>query len=235
MRGLFVWAVDNNLVPADPTQGIKNKRSKQAKSGGFLVWTDEEIAAFEKRWPRGTRERVMCDVFLYTGLRRGDAAVVGWQHVRNGVISLQTEKTGIWVHIPILPELKTTLEAGPTGDLAFIANASNGNPMTKESLGNLFAEACRAAGVRKSAHGLRQGRRHQRGEPRRHRGRARGHLRLARWPDGFALHALGQPARARKSCDEKIVEDRNGNIYSLTYARGEGARAKSLTISNLFF
>jgi len=71
------------------------------------------------------------------------------------VISLQTEKTGIWVHIPILPELAATLQAGPTGDLAFIANA-RGNPMTKESLGNLFAEACRAAGVQKSAHGLRK-------------------------------------------------------------------------------
>jgi integrase len=156
MRGLFVWAVDSNLVAADPTQGIKNKKSKQAKSGGFPVWTDDEITAFEKRWPRGTRERVMFDVFLYTGLRRGDAATVGWQHVRNGVISIQTEKTGIWVHIPILPDLKATLEAGPTGDLAFIANASNRNPMSKESLGNLFAEACRAAAVRKSAHGLRK-------------------------------------------------------------------------------
>jgi integrase len=156
IRGLFVWAVDNNLVQSDPTLGIRNKRSKLAKSGGFPVWTDEEIAAFERRWPRGTRERVMFDVFLYTGLRRGDAAVVGWQHVRNGVISLQTEKTGIWVHIPILPELKATLEAGPTGDLAFIANESNGNPLTKETLGNLFAEACGAAGVQKSAHGLRK-------------------------------------------------------------------------------
>lgn len=155
MRGLFTWAVDSNLVAADPTQGIKSKRSRQAKSGGFPVWTDDEIAAFEQRWPRGTRERVMFDVFLYTGLRRGDAAVVGWQHVRNGVISLQTEKTGMWVHIPILPELKATLEAGPTGDLAFIATTAR-NPMTKESLGNLFAEACQAAGVRKSAHGLRK-------------------------------------------------------------------------------
>jgi integrase len=72
------------------------------------------------------------------------------------VISLQTEKTGIWVHIPILPELQATLQAGPTGDLAFIGNATNGNPLTKEVVGNLFAEACRAAGIRKSAHGLRK-------------------------------------------------------------------------------
>ena len=155
MRGLFTWAVEADLVRIDPTQGIKFKKSK-AKAGGFPVWTDDEIGLFERRWPRGTRERVMFDVFLYTGLRRGDAAVVGKQHVRNGVISIQTEKTGMWVTIPILPELQATLDAGPTGDLAFIANASNGNPLTKESLGNLFAEACKAAGVLKSAHGLRK-------------------------------------------------------------------------------
>jgi integrase len=62
----------------------------------------------------------------------------------------------MWVTIPILPELQATLDAGPTGDLAFIATTGNGNPLTKESLGNLFAEACKAAGVRKSAHGLRK-------------------------------------------------------------------------------
>ena len=156
MRGLFNWAVDTDLVRTDPTQGITANKSKKPKSGGFPVWTDDDIAMFERRWPRGTRERVMFDVFLYTGLRRGDAAVVGKQHVRNGVISIETEKTGMWVTIPILPELQATLDAGPTGDLAFIANASNGNPLTKESLGNLFAEACKAAGVRKSAHGLRK-------------------------------------------------------------------------------
>ncbi len=156
VRGLFTWAVDADLARNDPTQGITFKKSKKAKTGGFPVWTDDEIGMFERRWPRGTRERVMFDVFLYTGLRRGDAAVVGKQHVRNGVISIETEKTGMWVTIPILPELQATLDAGPTGDLAFIANASNGNPLTKESLGNLFAEACKAAGVRKSAHGLRK-------------------------------------------------------------------------------
>lgn len=156
MRGLFSWAVDADLVRADPTQGITFKKSGKSKTAGFPVWTDDEIAVFERRWPRGTRERVMFDVFLYTGLRRGDAAVVGKQHVRNGVITIDTEKTGMRVTIPILPELQATLDAGPTGDLAFIANGTNGNPLTKESLGNLFAEACRAAGIQKSAHGLRK-------------------------------------------------------------------------------
>jgi integrase len=45
--------------------------------------------------------------------------------------------------------------ATPAGDLAFISTMT-GNPMPKESLGNAFRDACRAAGIRKSAHGLRK-------------------------------------------------------------------------------
>ena len=51
--------------------------------------------------------------------------------------------------------LAQTLAAGPCGDLTFIVGA-NGRPMTKESFGNAFRDACRAAGVSKSAHGLRK-------------------------------------------------------------------------------
>ena len=56
---------------------------------------------------------------------------------------------------PILPVLKATLDTGPCGDLAFIAGAS-GEPLTKESFGNLFREACKAAAVPGSAHGVRK-------------------------------------------------------------------------------
>jgi integrase len=51
--------------------------------------------------------------------------------------------------------LQKTLDAGPTGDLAFIAT-KKGHRMTKESVGNAFRDACRAAGIKKSAHGLRK-------------------------------------------------------------------------------
>jgi integrase len=47
------------------------------------------------------------------------------------------------------------LKAGPTSELAFICGL-NGKPMTKESFGNMFSEACRQAGIKKSAHGLRK-------------------------------------------------------------------------------
>jgi integrase len=155
MRGLFRWALNANLIKADPTNGIENPYRK--KGGGFIAWTEDDVTDYEQRWPVGTRQRVWLDVLLYTGLRRGDAVVLGRQHVCNGVATLRTEKSQgeVTVTLPILPVLQRTLDAGPTGELAFICGA-NGNPFTKESFGNEFREACRAAGVHGSAHGVRK-------------------------------------------------------------------------------
>jgi integrase len=155
MRGLFRWAAKAQLVKSDPTLGVKNPA--QRKGDGFIPWTEEHVAAYELRWPIGRRERVWLDVLLYTGLRRGDAVRFGRQHVRDGIGTIKTEKSGFTVEVtlPILPVLAATLAAGPCGDLTFIAG-ERGGPLSKESFGNLFREACRAAGVPGSAHGVRK-------------------------------------------------------------------------------
>jgi integrase len=100
---------------------------------------------------------VWLDVLLYSGLRRGDAVRFGRQHVRNGIGKIKTEKSGYTVEVtlPILPVLQRTLDAGPIGELTFICGA-RGQPFTKESFGNEFREASKAAGVPGSAHGVRQ-------------------------------------------------------------------------------
>jgi integrase len=153
MRGLFRWAVNAKLVKTDPTVGVDYP--VRPRSDGFVMWHEEHVEAFERRWPIGTRQRVWLDVLLYTGLRRGDAVRFGRQHVRDGVGRIRTEKTGMEVTLPILPVLARTLEAGPCGDLTFIAG-ERGQPLTKESFGNLFRDACKVAGVPGSAHGLRK-------------------------------------------------------------------------------
>ena len=156
LRGLFRWAVKAGLVKADPTIGIENLRTP--KTDGFTVWSEDDVAAYEARWPVGTRQRVWLDVLIYTGLRRGDAVRLGRQHLRNGIATIKTEKSGyrVEVSLPILPVLAKTLEAGPCGDLTFVAG-ENGHPLAKESFGNLFRKACNAAGLRgRSAHGLRK-------------------------------------------------------------------------------
>ena len=153
MRALFRWAIKVQLVKIDPTAGIEAPARR--RDAGIRPWTEGDVAAYENRWPIGTRQRVWVDVLLYTGLRRGDAVRLGRQHVRDGVATIKTEKTGTIVTIPILPVLAETLAAGPCGDLSFIAG-SRGQPMAKTSFSNEFAIACRAAGVPGSAHGVRK-------------------------------------------------------------------------------
>ena len=114
-------------------------------------------ADYERRWPLDTKERVWLDVLLYTGLRRGDAVVIGRQHVRGGIATLRTEKSQgqITVSLPIIPVLQRTLDAGPIGELAFLRR--QGQAVDQGILGKLFKKACKEAGLLKhSAHGCRK-------------------------------------------------------------------------------
>lgn len=153
MRRLFAWAVEQEFLAVNPVEGVKNV--KRPKSGGFEAWNEIDVDAFERRWKVGSRERLAFAILIYTGLRRGDAARLGRQHNRSGAIQIRTEKTGTEVTIPILPELESILRLSVQNTLTFITT-ENGKPLTKDSFGQWFSKASRAAGVNKSAHGLRK-------------------------------------------------------------------------------
>jgi integrase len=155
LHGMFKWAVKAKLATVDPTLNVKVE-TKPKRKGGYPPWTDEDMEKFEARWPRGTRERLLFDILCFTGLRIGDVARLGRQHIKNGVIKIDNEKTGMRVEIPVLPPLKATIEAGPVGDLAFIVTR-RGVQWNKGALGTYFSDSARAAGIHgKSAHGMRK-------------------------------------------------------------------------------
>ncbi len=233
VRGLFRWALEAQLIKIDPTAGIKNPKRK--KGDGFKAWKEADVEAYETRWPVGTKERVWFDVLCFTGARRGDAVMIGRQHVRDGVLTFRTEKGGeeIEVSIPILPALKRTLEAGPTGDLAFICGAK-GRPFTKESFGNEFSAAARAAGIRKSAHGVRKIAATRCADNGASVHQADGDLRLEVASNGTALYPRSEPPPAgARGCAS--AGERKRKIYSRTFALGAGAKRKIAMKTMLFF
>ena len=59
MRGLFRWAVKGKLAKVDPAAGVDNPPAR--KTDGFIVWSEDDIAAYEARWPIGTGQRVWFD------------------------------------------------------------------------------------------------------------------------------------------------------------------------------
>ena len=157
LRQLFAWAVSCEHMPANPVAGIK--MLKENTGDGFPMWTEEEIAKFEARWPLGTRERLAFAVLLYTGLRRGDAATLGRQHFKAGSIVFTPAKTknssGVTVTIPVHPELGEAIKACMPKGL-FVIETAAGKPRVKEGFGNWFHEISVAAGVDKNCHGLRK-------------------------------------------------------------------------------
>jgi integrase len=152
IRGFFAWALEAGLVSSNPADGVK---VVVVATEGHVPWTDDDVAAYRARWPLGTRQRVAFEVLHETGLCRGDAVRVGRQHVRDGVIRLTTEKTGERVAVAMSDILAEAIAAGPVGELTFIVG-ERGRPLVKEVFGQIFRVWCDAAGVDKSAHGVRK-------------------------------------------------------------------------------
>jgi site-specific recombinase XerD len=154
IRLLMRFAIEEEWRREDPTLGVKRIRTT---SGGFHCWTEEEITAFERRWPVGSRERLAFALLRYTGQRRGDVIHMGRQHVRCGRIHLVQQKTKARLAIPIHHELHAILAKSDTEHLTFLTT-SQGRGFTAPGFGNWFREACSKAGLPKgcSAHGLRK-------------------------------------------------------------------------------
>jgi integrase len=159
-RAVFAYAVDAGLLKANPCDGVKNRRKPKPENPdaelGYHKWTDQECHAFEAAYPIGTRERLLYSVLLYTGARISDVARLGPGHVKDGVITFRTKKTGTLVPLPLLPDLEAVLAASKIGTETWVTGA-RGGAVTEGELGRFMREICNKIGLRKcSAHGLRK-------------------------------------------------------------------------------
>jgi integrase len=160
MRALFKWAClpEVGHAKSNPAAVVK---LIPLKGEGHKPWTHEDVQAYRARWPLGTTQRLALEILLWTGIRRGDLARLGRQHIRDGVISMKTEKKsrrhaeGVQLDIPIFKPLQEAIDAMPVTTLSLITGA-RGEKITKETLGNYFADWCKTAGVDPRAHGLRK-------------------------------------------------------------------------------
>ncbi len=152
VRGLFEWAVKNDHVVTNPCHGVDRLKDQ---TDGFPAWTADDVIAYRERHAVGTKARLAMDFMLLSGLRRADMATVGRQHIRDGILTLRTGKTGATITLALPAYLLDMIEATPIAGMHLIGQ-DNGKPYTVESFGNYFRDWCDEAGVSKSAHGLRK-------------------------------------------------------------------------------
>jgi integrase len=154
LRLLMPMAIDAGMRSDDPTVGVKRVR---VTSEGHPVWTEHDIATFQRRHLPGTRARLAMELALCTMQRRGDLVRMGRQHFQAGVLTVRQEKTRTVVEIPMLPELQAELDQLSAGQMTFLVN-EHGNPFRPSSFSGWFRSMCLEAGLPEghSVHGLRK-------------------------------------------------------------------------------
>ena len=147
-------------VARDPAVVIANRAIK-GRTGGHRTWTAKEINRYFDAYRLGTPEHLRMCVFLYTGARVSDAAMLGPMHEANGVLTWtetkDKERLGKTTSVPILPPLRAAIDATRTGDLVYIVG-DQGRPYGVKSLSQRFVKDARAVGLDKglSPHGVRK-------------------------------------------------------------------------------
>lgn len=152
LRKMVLFGLDEEWIEVDPTHRIR----WSPESEGFRAWTDDELDAFEKRWPVGTTPRLVYAIGLCTGAARVDIAQMRWDNVKAKTVEFRRQKTGVAVVVPILPPLAAALEAAPRRH-ACVVTTMHGRPFSVKALGMRFADWSAKAGLAGTTiHGLRK-------------------------------------------------------------------------------
>ena len=152
IKPVFKYLKAIRAIEFDPAAAVT---LDAVKSKGFATASADDIRKFQKMWSIGTTERLVFDLAIYTGAARVDLCRLSRKNITGGVLRYERHKTGTEANVPLTPELRAVISRTPDIAPSFILN-SVGKPYTKESLGNMFGEAARLAGMKSRLHGLRK-------------------------------------------------------------------------------
>jgi integrase len=150
LRILIKHATDKGQLGHDPSAGIKRAKVKEIRA-----WTDDELAAFERRWPIGTKQRAAYSLMLNMGTARIDTHELTWRQI--DAASYTRKKTGVPVYGVIVDELRRALDAIPREHMTVI-NTEFGRPFSVDGFSRFMRDAITAAGLPRDCqpHGLRK-------------------------------------------------------------------------------
>lgn len=149
LRRVMRFAVETGWRNDNPVAGIRPYKLLSRHT-----WTEAELAAYEARWPLGTRERLAYALLLYTGQRAGDVVRMRRSDISSGAIHVVQQKTGAELSITLHAALLTAIKAGPSKGIYLIGD-EHGRPIKRPALTALVKKAAATAGL--SAHCLPHG------------------------------------------------------------------------------
>jgi enterobacteria phage integrase len=152
LRILIGHAISIGWLKSDPSVGIKRPKTREIRA-----WTDSELAAFEKRWRIGTKQRTAYALMRNVGTARVDVHGITWAQVDADGVSYRRSKTGVAVESAMQADLRAALDATPRTHVTII-NTVFGRPFTVNGFSGFMRDAMTAAGLPLDCkpHGLRK-------------------------------------------------------------------------------
>jgi enterobacteria phage integrase len=135
----------------DPSVGIERPKTNEIRS-----WTDDELTAFENRWPIGSKQRTAYALMLFAGPARVDVHRMRWRQI-DSTVEYTRNKTGVDVSIGVHDELQEALAATQRAHIT-ILSTEFGRPFTVAGFSQFMRDAIRKAGLPLDCkpHGLRK-------------------------------------------------------------------------------
>jgi integrase len=160
LRLVLSYAEDRKLTfHLPPHWSNPARRPKKLETGeGHRPWEEVEIAAFRKRWPSTTLQRVLFEAFLNTGQRGGDIAPMIRQQYFRGEIAVAQQKTKKRVWIPASRDLHDALDPWlEQHEHVVLFPTPSGRPLKEDNMRHLMRDAMRYAALPDECtlHGLR--------------------------------------------------------------------------------
>ncbi len=147
LGALYSWGRQREYVENTPTKGVK--MLPQGAHEPWAPWLVE--AALESD---DATVRLAVGLLYFTAQRIGDVCKMRWTDIRDGVIELEAQKTGISLAIPLHSRLRAILAEAPRS--AFTILLRDGKPWEPVALRLHLQAWAKGRGAKVVAHGLRK-------------------------------------------------------------------------------
>ena len=154
LKKILGFSVKRGYRKENPAAGVE----KISKPKSYIPWEDFQIQAFRSQWGIDTMQRVAFELALNTGQRGGDIIDMTRSDYNDGWISVQQNKTGQKLEIPVSAALAEVLDPWLVKHkhIMLVTNA-NGAQFKKNNFEHVMRRAYNACGFNLdlSTHGLR--------------------------------------------------------------------------------
>lgn len=150
LRQIFKFGIPKKYVRVNVARDVE---PLPVPRGGHDTATDEHIAKYLEHHKSGPARLAML-ILKHTGVRVSDLRILGRQHMKKGVLTFKTVKTGVLCELPVDDELAAAL---PRDNMTFLLSEAKQPYESDKALSQRVAKWFRQAGIEGiTAHSVRK-------------------------------------------------------------------------------